>query len=143
MVAPISVTVPDSTAGSSTSCCAFDHRWTSSTNNTVRKSPPLAPSITLRASATPEEVAESWIRSALTARASRCARVVLPVPAGPHRINDGRLPPATSFVSALPGPTRCPCPTNSSNVRGRILAARGSAATVEPYPRTTRSGRMR
>ena len=66
VVAPISVTVPASTAGSSTSCCAFDQRWTSSTNSTVRKSPPLAPSMTLRASATPDETAESCIRSAPT-----------------------------------------------------------------------------
>ncbi len=64
MVAPISVTMPSSTAGSSTSCCAFDQRCTSSTNSTVRNIPPLAPCITLRASATPEETAESWIRSA-------------------------------------------------------------------------------
>ena len=43
VVAPISVTVPSSTAGSSTSCCAFDHRCTSSTNRTVLNRPPRAP----------------------------------------------------------------------------------------------------
>jgi hypothetical protein len=83
VVAPISVTVPSSTAGSRTSCCAFDHRWTSSTNSTVRNRPPLACSITLRASATPEETAESCTSWAPTASASRYASVVLPVPAGP------------------------------------------------------------
>jgi hypothetical protein len=71
VVAPIRVTVPSSTAGSRTSCCAFDQRWTSSTNSTVRKSPPLAWSITFRASATPEETAESCTSWAPTASASR------------------------------------------------------------------------
>ncbi len=71
VVAPINVIVPSSTEGSNTSCCAFDQRWTSSTNNTVRNIPPFAPCITLRASATPDETAESWIRSAPTASASR------------------------------------------------------------------------
>ena len=125
VVAPIRVTVPSSTAGSSTSCCAFDHRWTSSTNRTVRKRPPFAPSITLRASATPEFTAESWISSAPTASASRCARVVLPVPAGPQRMIEGRFPRDRIRVSALPSPTRWPCPANSSKERGRIRAASG------------------
>ena len=129
VVAPISVTVPSSTAGSSTSCCAFDHRCTSSTKSTVRKSPPRAPSITLRASATPEFTAESCISSAPTASASRWARVVLPVPAGPHRMIDGSEPLDRMRVSARSWPTRCPWPTNSSNVRGRMRAARGTSPT--------------
>ena len=72
VVAPISVTVPASTAGSSTSCWAFDHRWTSSTNRTVLNIPScLADCMILRASATPDATAESCCISAPTASASR------------------------------------------------------------------------
>src|SRR5215217_1860584 len=98
--------------------------------------PPRAPCITLRASATPEETAESCTSWPPTASASRCARVVLPVPAGPHRMSDGRCPPSSSCVSALPGPSRCDCPTYSSNVRGRIRAARGASTILRAYRRT-------
>ncbi len=90
VVAPISVTVPSSTAGSRTSCWALDQRWTSSTKSTVRNSPPFAWAMILRASATPEDTADNCIISAPTASASRCARVVLPVPAGPHSTSEGR-----------------------------------------------------
>ncbi len=130
VVAPISVIVPSSTEGSRTSCCDFDQRCTSSTNSTVRNMPDAASFMTLRASATPEETADSCTRLPPTASASRYARVVLPVPAGPHRTIDGRWPPSSRSVRARPPPIRCDWPTNSSNVRGRIRAASGTSATV-------------
>jgi hypothetical protein len=107
VVAPIRVMVPSSTAGRSTSCCVLDHRWTSSTNRTVlNRDPPRASVITLRASATPLEVADRVMSWAPTVSARRCASVVLPVPAGPHNTIDGRAPRSISFWSARPGPTR-------------------------------------
>ena len=82
VVAPISVTVPSSTAGSRTSCCAFDHRWTSSTNRTVVNS---AAGLVhhLPRVRDPGSSAES-VRAGADRVASRWASVVLPVPAGPR-----------------------------------------------------------
>ena len=133
VVAPISVTVPCSTAGSRTSCWALDHRCTSSTNRTVLNRPPSAPAMTLRASATPDDTADSETISAPTASASRYASVVLPVPAGPHRISDGSALRSSSFWSARPAPIRWRCPTNSAGVRGRIRAASGWSLTAAGY----------
>src|SRR5919106_3907104 len=88
---------------------------------------PLAFTMTFRASATPEDTAESCTSSAPTAWARRCASVVFPVPAGPHRTMEGRCPDSTRAERAFPGSRRCCCPTTSSNERGRIRAASGSA----------------
>ena len=127
-MAPIRVTVPSSTAGSSTSCWAFDHRWTSSTNSTVRKRPPFAPSITLRASATPEETAESCDQVGADGVGQQVRERGLARPGRTPQDDRGQVAASISFVSAVPGPTRCVCPTNSSNVRGRIRAASGWSA---------------
>src|SRR5436190_5473944 len=66
--------------------------------------------------------------------------VVLPVPAGPHRISDGRWPPSNSDVSAFPGPNRCRCPTSSSKLRGRIRVASGASAMATRAYRTRKGG---
>ena len=55
----MNVTVPSSTPGSSTSCCALLQRCTSSTNRTTGIRLPFARSMILRASATPEATADS------------------------------------------------------------------------------------
>src|SRR5690242_7862547 len=57
--------------------------------------------------------------------ASSRARLVLPVPGGPHRSVELRWPRATLRRSGPRSPTRCSWPTNSARVRGRIRAARG------------------
>jgi hypothetical protein len=106
VVAPINVIEPSSIAGNRISCWALFHRWTSSTNRTVRNSVVFEWSMTRRASETPELTAESCWKSAPTATARRWASVVLPVPGGPHRIVEGRCPPSISLVSGFPSPSR-------------------------------------
>ncbi len=92
VVAPINVTVPSSTYGSTASCCALLKRWISSMNSTVRR--PAARSLrasatTRRKSATPALTAESAAKCAPVCCAMMRANVVLPVPGGPHRIIEG------------------------------------------------------
>ena len=110
VVAPIIVIEPSSMAGRRISCCALFHRWTSSTNRTVRNSVVFEWSITRRASETPELTAESCWKSAPTAMERRWASVVFPVPGGPHRMMEGRCPPSISFVSGLPSPSEMVVP---------------------------------
>jgi len=57
------------------------------------------------------------------------ASVVLPVPGGPQRIMETGRPPSTMVRNDAPGESRCSCPTTSSRVRGRILAASGAACS--------------
>src|SRR5439155_9285945 len=128
VVAPIRMIVPSSTTGRSTSCWALLHLWTSSTKRTVGSMLPLARSMTFLASATPEATADSWTISPPTLLPRMKARVVFPLPAGPHTRSDGRWPDSTSAVSALPGPSRWRCPTTSSSARGRMRVARGTSA---------------
>ncbi len=92
VVAPISVTVPSSTYGSTASCWALLKRWISSMNSTVRR--PAARSFcasatTRRKSATPALTAESAAKCAPVWCAMMRARVVLPVPGGPHSTIEG------------------------------------------------------
>ena len=87
MVAPISVTSPDSTPGSSASCWALLKRWISSRNRIVFC--PVWPSrcsdsdSTRRTSAIPTCTAESSSKWARVVWATIRASVVLPVPGGP------------------------------------------------------------
>ena len=87
VVAPISVTVPSSTAGSSASCWALLKRWISSRKRIVRC--PCAPSrsraaaITSRTSFTDADTAESSSKTAPVELAITRARVVFPLPGGP------------------------------------------------------------
>ena len=80
-------------------------------------------SITLRASATPEETAESCTSWAPTASASRYARVVLPVPAGPHRTIEGSVPPLEQLRERLArtdrGASARRTPRTSADASGR------------------------
>ena len=87
VVAPISVTRPFSTAGSSASCCALLKRWISSRKRIVRRPEPpsrsRARASTSRTSFTVAETAESSSNSAPVVVATMRASVVFPVPGGP------------------------------------------------------------
>src|SRR5215475_7100472 len=76
-------------------------------------------------SLTPEVTAEKWTQFAPAERARICARVVLPLPGGPHKMSDRSSPAAVSSRSSLPGPSSCSWPTNSSKVCGRMRSASG------------------
>ncbi len=128
MVAPTKTTVPSSTYGRKTSCCARLKRWTSSTKSSV-PAPLLrrfrAPSNILRSSATPEKTAEIGSNSSLVCLASSLAIVVFPQPGGPQRIIEESRP-AASIRPMLPLlPSKCPCPTTSSSCCGLNLSASG------------------
>ena len=130
VVAPMSTTSPSSTAGSSTSCWDLLKRCTSSMKSMVpwpcsprRCSAPASAS---RTSFTPAAVALSVTRCLAVVSARRRARVVLPVPAGPHRMEDGTRSDSASRRKGAPGATRWSWPTTSSRVRGRSRAARGA-----------------
>ena len=135
MVAPIRVITPDSTWGSSASCCARLKRWISSRKSTVRSPPRRARSasaITSRTSLTPALTAESPTKRAArppgAAFATSRARVVLPQPGGPQSSSEGSVPAPISARSGAPGATRCDCPAISSSVRGRMRSASGAEA---------------
>ena len=87
VVAPISVIIPSSTAGSSASCCALLKRWISSRKRIVRS--PLPPSrsrarwMTSRTWDTVAETAESSSNAAPVVFAITRASVVFPLPGGP------------------------------------------------------------
>ena len=128
-------TSPSSTAGRSTSCWDLEKRCTSSMKSMVpwpcsprRCSAPASAS---RTSFTPAAVADRVTRCLAVLSASRRARVVLPVPAGPHRMEEPTRSDSASARNGAPGPTRCSWPTTSSRVRGRRRAARGALA-LEP-----------
>ena len=70
-------------------------------------------------------------------RSARCvvsamirASVVLPVPGGPQRMIDCSRSRSMASRSGLPGASRSSCPTNSSNVRGRMRSASGAGAVA-------------
>src|SRR5208337_4571976 len=84
-----------------------------------------AASTASRRSATPEVTAASLRNTAPDCSASTIARVVLPVPGGPHRIIECSTCAATIWLRNFPGPSRCSWPTISSSVRGRIRSASG------------------
>ena len=111
VVAPMRVTSPSSTNGSTTSCWALLKRWISSMNRTVRspvaRRSSRASSMTRRRSATPADTAESPTNRAFARRAAIAARVVFPVPGGPQRIIDGSCPASIALRSTRPSPTRC------------------------------------
>ncbi len=87
VVAPISVTSPSSTAGSSASCCALLNRWISSRKRIVRR--PLVPSAsrdrasTSRTSFTVADTADSSSKREPVDAATIRASVVFPLPGGP------------------------------------------------------------
>src|SRR5215218_6983210 len=132
VVAPISTSVPSSTAGSRASCWALVKRWISSRNRIVpwSRSPRRwrARSMTSRTSLTPAVTAESCSKARAVVPATASASVVLPVPGGPHNSTDESLSCSTRRRSGRPGPSSCAWPTTSSIVRGRNRAANGAWA---------------
>ena len=134
VVAPIRMTVPFSTWGRITSCCALLNLCISSMNSIVRcrcmpsRSP--ASLTTLRSSATPEPTALTGLKWPRLTDAISRASVVLPVPGGPQSTMDGMRSASMLLRSARPGPTRCSCPTSSSKVRGRIRVASGACRSI-------------
>ncbi len=79
-------------------------------------------------SLTPEVTAEKCTQWAPAELARICARVVLPLPGGPHRINERNLPAPLKPRNSLPAPSKCSWPTNSSMEFGRIASASGCEA---------------
>ena len=75
--------------------------------------------------------------------ARRRASVVLPVPAGPHRMHEPTRSDSASARNGAPGPTRCCWPTTSSRVRGRRRAARGAWRAAGGRRRRRRGSRAR
>src|SRR5690349_14646379 len=132
VVAPISVTRPDSTAGSRASCWALLNRWISSRNRIVFC--PVCPrrcsdsAITLRTSAIPTCTANSSSKWACVVWATIRASVVLPVPGGPKKIIDPTRSSAIARCSALPSPTTSCWPANSSSTCGRTRWGSGAKA---------------
>jgi hypothetical protein len=85
----------------------------------------FARSAASRTSLTPALTALSDSNEAPTASASNRAIVVLPVPAGPHRITEVSRRVSTRARNAPRGPRRWSCPRTSSRERGRSRAASG------------------
>ena len=87
MVAPIRVSSPSSTAGSSASCWALLKRWISSRKRIVARPLPRrrsrARSITARISARPALTADSSSKAPSAPAAAIRASVVFPDPGGP------------------------------------------------------------
>src|SRR5260370_42329989 len=81
--------------------------------------------MTSRRSFTPDSTGEIDLKTDAVCSATSRARVVLPLPGGPQRIIECRVPEAAIWVSSLPGPSKCSWPTASSSVRGRIRSASG------------------
>src|SRR6266571_620522 len=69
------------------------------------------------------------------------ASVVLPEPGGPQKTHELMSPRRISSPSAFPGPRRCSWPRNSSRVRGRMRAARGSAEREKRVGSDTGNGK--
>ena len=130
VVAPMSTSVPSSTAGSRASCWALLKRWISSRKRIVpwSRSPRRwrARSMTSRTSLTPAVTADSCSKALAVVPATARASVVLPVPGGPHSSTEDSRSCSTSRRSGRPGPSSCGCPTTSSIVRGRSRAASGA-----------------
>ena len=130
VVAPISVTVPSSTCGSTASCCALLKRWISSMKSTVGRPSCRrcrASATTRRRSATPAVTADRLSKWPETLRARTRASVVLPEPGGPQSTMLGRWPaemrrPSTDTSSSWP--------STSSSRSGRRRAARGVSVPI-------------
>ena len=140
VVAATRTTQRFSTPGSRASCWVREKRCTSSMNRTV-SSPPTrwrrASAMTSRTCPTPADTADSSTKRRPEARATRWARVVLPVPGGPHRMMldtpapRPRAPSAgsTSRRRGEPGASRWSWPRTSSRLRGRMRTASGARAS--------------
>src|ERR1700737_2606827 len=108
------------------SCLALLKRGISSMKRMVRRRArrgTLAPGTTFLRSATPAVTADIATMRALVSLARRPARVVLPLPGGPHRTMLAMCP---GLVSCRKTSTTRRWPTSWSNVFGRIRVARGA-----------------
>ena len=109
VVAPINRTAPDSTSGSSTSCCARLNRWISSMNSNVGMpvftSRLAAACNTRRRSATLDSTPFNRSNRQRVRAAINCANDVFPVPGGPYRINDCTRSASMARRSSNPGPS--------------------------------------
>ena len=134
VVAPINVTSPDSTCGKNASCWLLLNRCTSSTNKMVLRCRLArlicARSMASRISFTPDNTADSAIKSASNTSAIKRASVVLPTPGGPHKIIECGRPASKAIFSGMPSPVRCACPITSASTRGRRRSARGTSSAV-------------
>ncbi len=94
VVAPMRTTSPSSTAGSRASCWDLLNRCTSSMKRMVPRpcspSSRRASSMAPRTSATPAFTADSGTKVLAVVAATTWARVVFPVPAGPHKMAEVR-----------------------------------------------------
>ena len=150
VVAPISVSVPSSTAGSSASCCDLEKRWISSRNRIVPRSCSprrwRARSITSRTSFTPAVTADSCSNARRVVPATASASVVLPVPGGPQKIALTSAGPARPGGAAA-GPDRRGGPgrrrRRSCVAAAGRRAAPGCAGAPRRRRRTGRSQRAR
>src|SRR5690606_35189431 len=116
------------------SCCALLKRCTSSTKRMVRRPAwraRVAASTASRMSFTPEVTADRVINSASAWAATSRARVVLPVPGGPHCTMECGLPARMAARSGLSGPSKCAWPTYSSRLRGRMRSASGCTSVLQ------------
>ena len=113
VVAAISTTQRFSTAGSKESCWDLENLCTSSRKSKVSRPVDakrcLAALMTSRTSFTPAFIAESWAYSRSPAAAMRKAKVVFPVPGGPHRIAEevSSWSPASKRLSGELALSRC------------------------------------
>ena len=92
VVAPISVTMPASTAPSNESCWFLLNRWISSMKRMHEVGTCRAFSMTSRTSLTPELMALSLKKGHCSLLLISSASVVLPTPGGPQNIMEGILP---------------------------------------------------
>ena len=110
VVAPISVTMPLSTAPSRESCCDLLKRCISSINNigeeVLKKRLFCAFSITSLTSFTPLVTALSVKKGTSSLVATIWASVVFPTPGGPHNIKEVIRPESIILRSIAPSPTR-------------------------------------
>ena len=164
VVAPISVTVPSSTCGSSASCCALLKRWISSMNRIVRRPPSRRRSLRPRRSrAQVGDARRSPPTAARSGAAVRCAMI-----ARERRLPGARRPPQDQrrqlvaldhrAAAARPAPTQMLLPDELVEVarphargerragrrRGHAPPASKSARTaLRSARRAARRGRVR
>ena len=130
VVAPIRMILPRSTKGKKASCWALLKRWISSMKQMVRSPYSRfcsASCMSLRISLMLLVTAEKVTKWALVCWAMISARVVLPTPGGPQKINEESWSFSISSRRTRWGPIRCCWPTNSARVLGRTRLASGVA----------------
>ena len=131
VVAPMKETQRFSTAGSSASCWVLLNLCTSSMNSTVWRpdmpSSRRAASTAARTSLTPAVTAESSVNLRLVTWLTTYARVVLPVPGGPHSSSDIGASLSMSLRNGVPG-------------RGEVPLADHLVQRPRPHPHGERRG---